>query len=754
VLRIDPIETSIADLSGIDLELDRNGHVLDIRAHGERDRRLIAAVAPGSPFIDFVHPDDQGFFSASMRWAAAESDRSGSLQFRLRRADQRWIIMRSSFLSGPCGAISLSLYADELSAARRSETQLRKIVEGARHGITLAYGDGKMIYCNTGFVRLVGFASIAEFVKAALNTDDLVHPDDRPMIRARRLERVAEDDPPAQYEFRLLHRDGSVIWVEVLASRVRWNGEPASLAWLTDITARKRTEEALRKSEQLFMTVFQSSPDVMTLSTLGDGRYIDVNEAFLKLFGYEREDVIGRTSGEVGVWDRAERRMAAFDHLFTGSDRTVPLSLRTTEGDLRDFELSAQPIRFEDQDLILSLGRDVTERFRQQEALRQSKEAAELANRAKSEFLANMSHEIRTPMNGVIGMTGMLLRTPLDREQRNYAEAVRESCDALLTVINDILDISKLESGKVELEAIDFDLGDLVNSVAGLLAPRAREKGIAVDAVIDTASRGRFRGDPTRLRQVLLNLTANAVKFTEYGQVTVRVTISTTSAAPITLNVDIIDSGIGMTEATRDRLFEKFTQADSSVTRRFGGTGLGLAISRQLVELMGGRIGVESRLGQGSTFWFRVPLAPARSAAPAPMKADGVDLPARSLNVLLAEDNLINQKLVEAILKSAGHTVEIAADGQQAVEAVQSRDYDVVLMDVQMPVLDGEQATQHIRALPPPKNGVWIIALTAHAMVGAREQYMAAGMDDYMTKPIDAAILLSQLKDLSVHRRQ
>ncbi len=745
---VDPTDITAAEPPRIEIALDQVLTVLSVVAIGERERRLAVAIEPGRPFIDLVHAEDRDFVAAAIAWASAEADRTGTLQCRLLRGELRSIAMRLDLSGRPGSTVALTLQIDELAAARRAEAQMRRVVDGARQAITVGGSGGKMLYCNDGFVRMLGFQSIAEFAAASGETDSHVHPDDRPMITARRNERLSEDDPPAQYEFRLFRRDGSIIWVECLASRISWNGEPASLAWLTDITARKQAEEALRRSEKLFMTVFQSSPDVLTLSTREDGRYIDVNEAFLALHGRRREEVIGRTASELGIWRRGDRRTQAFEQLLSGSARDVALTMRTAHGELRDLSLSAQSIRFEDQDLVLALARDVTERRRHEEALCQSKEAAESANRTKSEFLANMSHEIRTPMNGIIGMTGMLLRTPLDRQQHEFAESVRDSAEALLTVINDILDISKLEAGKIELETIEFELGDLVDSAVGLLTPRAREKGLELTARIDASARGWFRGDPTRLRQVLLNLISNAVKFTAQGQVTVNAAVTPVNGTA-RLRLEVTDTGIGMSEGTRAQLFQKFTQADSSITRRFGGTGLGLAISRQLVELMDGEIGVASALGAGSTFWLELPLALAAARIASPGKVDLDFGQARPLRVLLAEDNLINQKLVRAILASAGHQVDIAGNGEAAVEAVRKGDFDLVLMDVQMPVLDGPQATQRIRALPAPKCTIPVIALTAHAMVGAKEQYLAAGMDDYLTKPIDPAALIARLAALA-----
>ncbi len=643
--------------------------------------------------------------------------------------------------------------ATDITEARRREEALREAqatfqfaFDNAPIGIGLADLDRRWKRVNAAFCDIVGY-SPEQF--RAMTVSGISHPDDVD-VEGDQLGRLLDGEIPSySAEKRYRHAGGHAVWIKQSESLVRdRTGRPSYyIVEVEDISGRKGAEMALQRSHDLLdrsqalagvgsweieppMTpeapvrwsretyrVFGVDPDVFvpTFPTICQLVHPDDRKPFVEhaLRTFDRREGFDGFDFRIVRPDGTERWVWTQASMDTGRPGT-----------------------------LVGFVQDITERKRVEEELQRSKDEALRASSMKSEFLATMSHEIRTPMNGVVGMTELLLGTDLDPVQRGYAETVEHSADALLRILNDILDLSKIEAGRLSLEIVPFDLAALVRDVGELWAADAAAQGLEFAVDIDPGLPARVEGDPGRVRQVLANLVSNAVKFTSTGGVAVAVRVEDAGPRTVDVRLEVADTGCGMDPSLRAHLFEPFTQADASTTRRFGGTGLGLAIARRLVDMMGGRIDVDSEVGRGSTFSVMLRLGRAGAEASTPPMSRPVPAGHRRGRVLVVDDNPVNLRVAMLLLERMGYEVDDVTDGHAAVEAAAGRaGYDAVLMDCEMPVMDGYTAAREIRRLENGSTHVPIVAVTASVMQGDVERALAAGMDAHVAKPIDAAVL-------------
>ncbi len=635
----------------------------------------------------------------------------------------------------------------EQEKASESLRLMESIVVNADEGVLLTTMDPvnreyTVVLANAAFTRELGYERDEILGR---NARSLYSPN-VDLSEVERLAGLLALKKPCRAELLLRRKNGSDIWAEMSFVPVAGHsGGPAHLIVIgRNVNERKKMEHELRKLSR----ALEQCPVSVVITDL-EGRIEYINPRFTELTGYTLDEVRGQTSRILKSGDTSAEEYAKLWETIRTGEWSGYFHNRKKNGELFWEAARICPIR--DSRGVpthyLAVKEDITDRRRIEEALAHAKESAEAANRAKSEFLANMSHEIRTPMNGIIGFTQLTLQTPLTDDQKDYLETVESSGHALLRIINDILDFSKIEAGRLEMEREPFSLRETLAGAVSTVAPEAMGKGLDLSWDIAPAVPDALLGDSTRLRQVLLNLLGNAVKFTARGFIRAEVTAESVSGAAAVLHLAVKDSGIGIPPEHQQAIFEPFQQADGSTTRKYGGTGLGLAISSRLAQHMRGRIWVESEVGRGSTFHVTATFgvgAPAPQAVPERGESANPDQPL--LNLLIAEDDPISRSLASTALAHEGHKVTTAANGVEALWLLEQRPFDLVLMDVQMPQMDGLEATRRIRKRETRFGGhVQIVAMTAHAMKGDRERCLAAGMDDYISKPLDVTHLLAMV---------
>jgi PAS domain S-box-containing protein len=644
------------------------------------------------------------------------------------------------------------------SRLRQSETKLRKVFDTSLDAISIRrLDDGRYLDVNPAFLSLTGY-TYDEVV--GYSVDEL---------------RIRVGDAPTHFENSmnalgfvhnrerwLRRKDGTIIPIMVSAVAIDIDGVPAAVIVTRDITEAKRAADKLRESEDRLRRIFDANLDAISVRRLSDNVYREVNSKFLKLTGYSRDEVIGHSREELRLLEDESR--ATLDEIFQrqGELNNSEGVLRRKDGTLIPVIGSAVPFDLEGEKCALCIIRDITQSKAAERELSLAHEAALAASRAKSEFLSSMSHEIRTPMHVILGMAEVLSETQLDPKQHLYLQTMRANGDALLLLINQILDLSRIESGRLALERTDFDLIELIEGAIVSFAPRVREKGLTISRRIASGVPRYWIGDPLRIRQILINLIDNAIKFTEKGGIAVSVnheesvSNSADDSSRILVRFSVSDTGIGIEPGSLESIFSSFTQADASISRRYGGTGLGLAIVKRLVELHEGTIEVRSEPGRGSTFTFSIPLQNVEStssiqvedsAAPDVTRNELTAIgPARK--ILLVEDSSDNRMLIRNYLRLSDYLIDEAIDGNSAIGKFMSDRYDVVLMDIQMPDVDGYAAVRAMREWEERSNHPHtpIIALSTSVLDEAACRGIKAGFDAHLSQPVHKSTLITEIE--------
>ncbi len=648
-------------------------------------------------------------------------------------------VITVAFTALVAAANGLLRYRQMFLDLRASEAWMRALLTTTVDGVITIARDGSITEFNTAAERIFGWRREDIIGKSAAvliaDGDVASHDGLLGLVRDGYTDKMAGSS-----ELMGKRKDGSVVPIRRAIGHARLDKQDLFVCFITDISERRAIMQALHASEAQFRSLIGNIPGISFRCTLeGDWPMVFISDAVERVTGYPPADFLGsqarrRFGTLIHAADRVRVDEAVDAALKEGRPYLVEYRVLHADGGVRWLWENGSGVRNDRGEIEWLDGviLDITERREMEDALRDAKDKAEQAAAARATFVANMSHEIRTPMNSILGFTDVLLDGELDKEQRRHLDTIRKAGRSLLRLLNEILDTAKLEKGAVELEQNDFNLLSLIDELSSTLAANARAKGLHLDIHYDPALPTGLRGDELRLRQVLTNLLDNAIKFTQQGTVTLRV-----GAEADQLCIAVSDTGIGIAPERLQAIFDPFTQADASMTRRFGGTGLGTTISKQLVELMGGKIWAESELGKGTTFHVRLPLVLARFVQQAPRVRSAAVLP--PLKVLAADDVPQNLELLQLLMSRRGHTLTAVSDGAAVVEQATSGDYDLVLMDFQMPTLDGLDATRAIRAIEAStgRRRTPVIAMTASVLAEHRRASVEVGMDGFASKPVD-----------------
>lgn len=660
-------------------------------------------------------------------------------EFRWIHCDLRPYFFENTFDGYMCMASDIT---ERKSTEEKSE-RYKILSERANDIIFFVQQDGRIIDVNDAALNVYGY-SYEEFT--SMNVKNL-----------RKNLSLTDADLKQAIEKELftstihLRKDGSELPVEISSQGAFFGGKKIILSIIRDISSRMAFEKALKESEEKFRLIFQNTSTGLFVEEITEdqskGKLIEVNERACEIFGYKKED-LPHSSPFHFIEDpkEMEEKIKKRDDQLNHGESKIELTCKNRNNEIIDVEVISRIFLHNKKKVLLEMVLDVTKQKENKKRLETAKLEAESANQAKSEFLANMSHEIRTPLNGMLGMIDLTLLTSLDNEQKDNLVTAKACASSLLQIINDILDFSKMEARKLIIENVNFNIYQLIEETIKLHKRSASQKNLELSYSFSSAIPEYLKGDPNRIVQVINNILGNAIKFTEQGEVNLSIRKVSETNNKITLKFSIKDTGIGISRDDMNKLFKSFSQVDGSFTRKVGGTGLGLVISKQLVEMMNGKIHVESTEGQGSTFSVMLSFDAGENLENESVKEELSKEKEHNYSILLAEDDKVNQKVIKRILENQGHSVHIANNGIEVVEMYQKGSFDLILMDIQMPEMDGIEATKRIRILDEKGKRIPIIAVTAHALQGDRERFLSNSLDEYVTKPINSNELFSVIE--------